>query len=216
MTASRTPCGPDLTAGIAKDELENRAGVLGHVGQDSVLLIRSDGQFFAIEPTCPHYHGPLVEGLVTDGTIRCPWHHACFDLQTGEALRAPAFDPLRRWKVSVRGNRVFVGAPQEPVPNTRSTGPVLDHGTAMVIVGGGAAGLSAAEMLRRKGFEGRIIMLSSDDAPPVDRPNLSKDYLAGTASEDSAYLRPAAFYQMALSTCVSTPQSQQWTPGRTK
>jgi nitrite reductase/ring-hydroxylating ferredoxin subunit len=80
MTSSKTSSGPDLTAGTAKDAFENRVGILGHVGQDSVLLIRSDGEFFAIEPTWPHYQGPLIEGLVTDGTIRCPWHHACFDL----------------------------------------------------------------------------------------------------------------------------------------
>ncbi len=183
--------GPDLVAGIAKDEIADRTGILGHVGQDSVLLIRSDGEFFAIEPTCPHYHGPLIEGLVTGGTIRCPWHHACFDLRTGEALRAPAFDPLRRWNVSVRGNLVFVGARQEPVPSIRSAGPISDHRAAMVIVGGGAAGLSAAEMMRRQGFDRRIVMLSADDAPPVDRPNLSKDYLAGTVPEDTRL--PATF-----------------------
>lgn len=185
--------GPDLVAGIARDELADRTGILGHVGQDSVLLIRSDGEFFAIEPTCPHYHGPLIEGLVTGGTIRCPWHHACFDLRTGEALRPPAFDPLRRWNVSVRGDGVFVGARQEPAPRIRRAGPVSDHGAAMVIVGGGAAGLSAAEMMRRQGFDRRIVMLSADDAPPVDRPNLSKDYLAGTV-EGSVYLRPCSFY----------------------
>lgn len=194
MTPPKTLPSLDLTAGIAKDEITDRAGILGHVGQDSVLLIRSDGEFFAIEPTCPHYHGPLAEGLVTNGTIRCPWHHACFDLRTGEALQAPAFDPLRKWKVSVRGDLLFVGARQDPASSIRGAGPVPDHCTAMVIVGGGAAGLSAAEMLRRQGFDGRIVMLSSDDAPPVDRPSLSKDYLAGTASEDSAYLRTAAFY----------------------
>ena len=86
MTSPKKPCGPDLTAGTAKDEFADRIGILGHVGQASVLLVRSDREFFAIEPTCSHYHGPLIEGLVTGGTIRCPWHHACFDLRTGEAL----------------------------------------------------------------------------------------------------------------------------------
>jgi NADPH-dependent 2,4-dienoyl-CoA reductase/sulfur reductase-like enzyme/nitrite reductase/ring-hydroxylating ferredoxin subunit len=194
MTSPKKPCGPDLTAGIAKDEFADRIGILGHVGQANVLLVRSDGEFFAIEPTCSHYHGPLVDGLVTGGTIRCPWHHACFDLRTGEALRAPALDPLRRWKVSVRGELVLVDARQEPVPGFRTTGPLPDHRASMVIVGGGAAGLSAADMLRRQGFDGRIVMFSSDDVPPVDRPNLSKDYLAGTVSEDDTYLRPFAFY----------------------
>jgi apoptosis-inducing factor 3 len=64
----------------------------------------------------------------------------------------------------------------------------------IVIVGGGGAGFAAAEMLRRRNYQGEIIMLSSDDAPPVDRPNLSKDYLAGNAPEDWVPLRSGDFY----------------------
>jgi NADPH-dependent 2,4-dienoyl-CoA reductase/sulfur reductase-like enzyme/nitrite reductase/ring-hydroxylating ferredoxin subunit len=197
MTSSKTPTGPDLTAGTAKAAFKNRVGILGRVGDDNVLLIQSGGEFFAIEPTCSHYQGPLVEGFVSEGTIRCPWHHACFDLRTGEALRAPAFDRLRTWKVSVREDLVFVDGRHESPSRIQTAGSVGDHRTAMMIVGGGAAGFSAAEMLRRQGYEGRIVMLSSDDAPPVDRPNLSKDYLAGAASEDSAYVRLASFYKEA-------------------
>lgn len=197
MTPTNMPSGPDLTAGTAKAALEHGVGILGHVGEDSVLLVQNGGEFFAIEPTCPHYQGPLAEGLVADGTIRCPWHHACFDLRTGEALHAPAFDPLRRWKVSVRGDVVFVEARYVSASSIPKDWSVPDHCTAMVIVGGGAAGFAAAEMLRRQGYAGRIMMLSSEDAPPVDRPNLSKDYLAGAASECSAYVRPASFYKEA-------------------
>jgi NADPH-dependent 2,4-dienoyl-CoA reductase/sulfur reductase-like enzyme len=49
-------------------------------------------------------------------------------------------------------------------------------------------------MLRRRSYGGSIVMLSNDAAPPVDRPNLSKDYLAGTAPEDWLPLRPDSFY----------------------
>jgi len=102
------PAGPDLTLGLAQDEIADGAKVLGHVGEEEVLLARIGGEFFAVGAHCTHYHGPLVEGLVVDGTIRCPWHHACFDLRTGEALRAPAFDPLSCWTVELRDDRVFV------------------------------------------------------------------------------------------------------------
>ena len=76
---------------------------------------------------------------------------------------------------------------------TRGKGPV-DAPGRIVIVGGGAAGFAAAEMLRRQEFRGEIVMLSEDAAPPVDRPNLSKDYLAGSAPEDWLPLRPDDFY----------------------
>jgi NADPH-dependent 2,4-dienoyl-CoA reductase/sulfur reductase-like enzyme len=49
-------------------------------------------------------------------------------------------------------------------------------------------------MLRRESFAGSIVMLSSDAAVPVDCPSLSKDYLAGNASEDGGPLRPTSFY----------------------
>jgi NADPH-dependent 2,4-dienoyl-CoA reductase/sulfur reductase-like enzyme len=65
----------------------------------------------------------------------------------------------------------------------------------IVIVGGGAAGFAAAEMLRRSDYQGSIVMLSDDDAAPVDRPNLSKDYLAGTAPEEWVPLRDESYYK---------------------
>src|SRR5690606_20593677 len=126
-----------------------------------------------------HYSGPLGEGIVVDDTVRCPWHHACFSLRTGEALQAPAFDPLSCWKVERRGDKVFV---TEKLPRQATPAPERDPGgqpQRIVIIGGGAAGFAAAEMLRRRNFAGELTMLSADGDAPYDRPNLSKDYLAG-------------------------------------
>ncbi|HMF44868.1 MAG TPA: FAD-dependent oxidoreductase, partial [Polyangia bacterium] len=64
----------------------------------------------------------------------------------------------------------------------------------IAIVGAGAAGESAAETLRREGYDGEILLFGADEAPPVDRPNLSKDYLAGNAPEEWIPLRPPAFF----------------------
>ncbi|NOJ47026.1 FAD-dependent oxidoreductase [Bradyrhizobium archetypum] len=188
------PAGPDLSKGVTPSEFAGQM-LLGHVGDEEVLLVRSGPEIYAIGAHCTHYHGPLAEGLVTGDGIRCPWHHACFDLRTGEAVRAPALSPVTVWKVELQGDRVYVRQKREqPKPPVKH---VTDAPGQIVIVGGGAAGFAAAEMLRRKEFAGSIIMLSNDAAAPVDRPNLSKDYLAGSAPEDWVPLRPDDFYTEA-------------------
>src|SRR5258706_12935791 len=186
--------GPDLTLGIELPEFTGET-LLGHVGEEDVLLVRSGSDVFAIDAHCSHYHGPLAEGLVVGDSIRCPWRHACFDLRNGEAARAPALTSLAVWQVEREDNRIFVRQKREQ-PKPRGKGPV-DAPDKIVIVGGGAAGFAAAEMLRRQEFRGSIVMLSNDTAPPVDRPNLSKDYLAGSAPEDWLPRRPDSFYAEA-------------------
>ncbi len=185
------PTGSDLSQGVAISEFSGTT-LLGHVGDEDVLLVRSGPEIFAIDAHCSHYHGPLAEGLVDGESIRCPWHHACFDLRTGEAARAPALSPIAVWKVEQEGDRIFVRQKCEQ-PRPRIKGAV-DAPGRIVIVGGGAAGFAAAEMLRRQDYRGSIVMLSQEAAAPVDRPNLSKDYLAGSAPEDWLPLRPEAFY----------------------
>lgn len=186
--------GPDLAQGIAFSDLPDGGKLIGHSGDEQVLLVRRGAEVFAVGATCTHYGGPLVDGLVVEDTVRCPWHHACFDLRTGEALRAPAFNPLACWSVEQRDDRIFVGEKLKrtaPKPRTGGSGQVPKK---IVIVGGGAAGFAAAEMLRREHYQGSIVMISDDHAPPVDRPNLSKDYLAGKAPEDWIPLRGEKFY----------------------
>jgi len=191
MSDSAQPSGPDLAQGIPLADLGDGAMVLGHVGDDAVLVARRGSDVFAVGATCTHWGGPLAEGLMVDDTVRCPWHHACFSLRTGEALRAPALDPIACWSVEVRDGRAYVGRKMEPTrPQTTSGGP-----ESVVIVGGGAAGNAAAEILRREGYSGSITMLSADAAPPCDRPNLSKGYLAGTVPPEYTLLRPAEFYK---------------------
>ncbi|MEO8714666.1 MAG: FAD-dependent oxidoreductase, partial [Acetobacteraceae bacterium] len=182
------PTGPDLTTGVA---IADGAMLRGHVGGESVLLARRGAEVFAIGADCTHYHGPLEEGLMVGETVRCPWHHACFSLRTGEALRAPALDGVACWRVEQRDGRAFVRE-KIAIPARAAPSPAP---SSIVIVGGGAAGNAAAEMLRRDGYGGSLVMLSADTDVPCDRPNLSKDYLAGTAPEEFVPLRSAAFYQ---------------------
>src|SRR2546423_10947068 len=191
--AQTPPSGPDLTQGVAADVPGDT--LLGHVGDQEVVLARRGATIHAIDAHCSHYHGPLAEGLVVGESIRCPWHHACFDLRTGAAARAPALNPLAVWEVEQDGKRIFVKQ-RRPQPEPRGKTPLGSPGK-ILIVGGGAAGFAAAEMLRRQEYRGSIVMLSNDAAPPVDRPNLSKDYLAGSAPEDWLPLRPDSFYAEA-------------------
>jgi NADPH-dependent 2,4-dienoyl-CoA reductase/sulfur reductase-like enzyme/nitrite reductase/ring-hydroxylating ferredoxin subunit len=182
--------GPDLAAGIELDSLAEGASLLGHAQGKPVLLVRRGSTVHAIGATCTHYTGPLDEGLVVGDTVRCPWHHACFDLRTGEALGGPALDPVPCYEVIRRGSRIAVGDRQSHTP---APPPQSPH--SVVIVGAGAAGAAAAEKLRRLGYMGPVTLVANEAPGPVDRPNLSKDFLAGAAPMEWVTLRDDAFYQ---------------------
>jgi apoptosis-inducing factor 3 len=184
---------PDFRTGIPASDLRDGQMLAGRVDGEEVVLARSGDAFYAFGAHCTHYHGPLAEGLIAGGTIRCPWHHACFDLKTGEPLRAPALDPVPCWRVEQAGNTLFVREKlAEPGPRLLKDATAVP--ASIVIIGGGAAGLAAADMIRREGYEGRVTMISADSSAPPDRPNLSKDYLAGTAKEDWIPLRSDDYY----------------------
>ena len=200
MSAEQSkPKGPDLTQGVAEENIPDGGIVGGHVGDEAVLIARRGDEFFAIGATCSHYSGPLAEGLMVGDTVRCPWHHARFCLRTGEAIAAPAFNPMSCWRTEKRDGKVFVreriDATERPKAGSRSSAAAKPE--RIVILGGGAAGFAAAEMLRREGFSGALTLISADADAPYDRPNCSKDYLAGNAPEDWMPLRPAEFYQDA-------------------
>ena len=205
--------GPDLSSGIPFGDLTDGAMLLGHAEGESVLLARRGNEVFAIGATCSHYGGPLAEGMLVEDTVRCPWHHACFSLRTGEPVGAPALNPVACWRVERTGDRVHVTgktdrdplAPSEEakrgVTRTRAkahassvTASPAKAPEQIVIIGAGAAGNASAEMLRRLGYSGRITMLDAEPDTPYDRPNLSKDYLAGNAPEEWIPLRPPGFH----------------------
>jgi len=187
--------GPDFAAGIAVAGVPEGKLLAGHVGEESVLLTRRGEEWFAIGAVCSHYSGPLPEGLMVGDTIRCPWHHACFSLRTGQALRPPALNDVPCWKVERENDMVFVRG-KLPQPRSRfASRPSLTRSPeSIVIVGAGAAGNSAAETLRGEGYQGPITMFDPDPDAPYDRPNLSKDYLAGSAQEAWIPLHPPDFY----------------------
>jgi NADPH-dependent 2,4-dienoyl-CoA reductase/sulfur reductase-like enzyme/nitrite reductase/ring-hydroxylating ferredoxin subunit len=193
MSDAPSTTGPDLAMGIAPGGLADGQMLVGHVGEENVLLARRGNEIFAIGANCSHYNGPLGDGLLTDDAVRCPWHHACFSLRTGEALHAPALSPVACWSVEQQGGKIFVREKKPAAAKKFSTAASSAPGK-IVIIGGGAAGFAAAERLRREGYGNSITMVSDDEASPVDRPNLSKDYLAGSAPEEWIPLRGDDFY----------------------
>jgi apoptosis-inducing factor 3 len=200
MSEPILPTGPELRDGVETSDVPPGGLLRCRVGDEPALLLEHRGEFFAVAAACSHYGAPLADGAFIDGTLRCPWHHACFDVKTGEAVGPPALRPIDTWAVVREGDRVRVTDNGSlPLMPEATTGP-----TSVVIIGGGGAGDACAEMLRRLGFAGSVTLLSRDDEGlPVDRPNLSKDYLDGSAPEAWIPLRGAEFYAQSRITLRS-------------
>jgi apoptosis-inducing factor 3 len=183
--------GPDLAQGVAMGDVPEGRALLGHAQGEAVMLVRRGAEVFAVGANCTHYGGPLSEGLVVGDEARCPWHHACFSLRTGEPVRAPALSAIACFDVVTRDGQIHVlGKRDAATVRLADAGP-----TSVVIVGAGAAGNACAEALRRERYAGPIALIGAEDTGPVDRPNLSKDYLAGNAPEEWIPLRAEDFYR---------------------
>lgn len=183
----------DLEKGIPVRELPDGGIVQCKAGEEEVIIARRGDEFFAIGAHCTHYGGALAEGILAGDEIRCPLHHAAFSLRTGEVLRAPAFDSLPCWRVERVGDTVYVRN-KLSASAPKQTPASANIPRSIVIVGGGAAGFAAADTLRKEGYDGPLTLISADDSAPYDRPNLSKDYLAGQAPEEWIPLRPPQYY----------------------
>ncbi len=193
--------GTDFEKGCDIEKVPDGGMLLGHAFGEAVLVARRGDELFSIGATCTHYGGPLAKGLMVGCTVHCPWHHARFDLRTGEAIAAPALNNVPRYKLDKRGDQFFVTGKidEKPVRRPKSSP------ASVVIVGAGAAGGAAAEMLRREGYDGPVTLIGADEFLPYDRPNLSKDYLAGAAPEEWIPLRPPDFYrEQKIDTMTST------------
>jgi apoptosis-inducing factor 3 len=130
---------PDLTKGIEIQRIPEGGISAGYVGKERIFLWRNGNSLKAYSANCPHLGGPLDKGILANGIVRCPWHHACFDLASGEATAAPAFDALPEYSVVLSGSRASVkSACAQKVMNTSQR--EASQGT-MAIVGGEPPGL---------------------------------------------------------------------------
>ena len=166
------------------------------VEQHSILLLRVNGEYHAIGGTCPHHGAPLVEGVLREGHVRCPWHQAVFDVASGLCDQPPSLDDLPRFDVRVDGEDVLVRLPDEIpescAPRMVRADPAAD-GRTFVILGCGAAGAAAAQTLRQEGFQGRVVMITREEHLPYDRTELSKRFLR-SAKARPPMLRDGEFF----------------------
>ncbi|HEQ71431.1 MAG TPA: hypothetical protein ENN69_02990, partial [Spirochaetia bacterium] len=173
------------------DELQEHVPKKVSVDGTELMVIVHAGKVFAVKHACPHYGAPLEEGLVHGTTITCPWHNASFDYTNGALLLPPALDGLPVYPTTTEDGAVLVRNEPVTIPPRKKKRAK----ETVVILGGGAAGNSAAETLRREGYDGRVVMVSRESDLPYDRPNLSKDFLAGKAKPEWIPLRSHVFYQ---------------------
>ncbi|XP_042287700.1 apoptosis-inducing factor 3 [Thunnus maccoyii] len=165
------------------------------VGHHSVLLTRSEGKYSAIGNQCTHYGAPLSKGFISGNRVRCPWHGACFNVQTGDLEEFPGMDCLPCHKVKIQNSKVYVSInkrtlrQEKRIKNMGAAVPGVTH--TVLLLGGGAASLICAETLRQENFSGRIIMVTRDDLLPYDKTRLSK---VMNVESDSILLRRMEFY----------------------
>lgn len=215
--------GPDLEKGVGISSVRAGQMIAGHAFGEPVLLAHIEPNWFAVGAKCTHYGAPLAEGVLVGETIRCPWHHACFELRNGAASHAPALNDLPCYDTALendivrvtgkrtggqlrgRGNRPRGSrAPEKVLLEANPiTGP-----SSVLIIGAGAAGNACAEMLRREGYRGPVALVDGDQDAPYDRPNLSKDFLAGNAPEDWLPLHPKEFFEMQRLEIISGVTAQ--------
>jgi NADPH-dependent 2,4-dienoyl-CoA reductase/sulfur reductase-like enzyme/nitrite reductase/ring-hydroxylating ferredoxin subunit len=161
------------------------------LGKTTVLGVRLDGAIHVCGGKCTHYGSSLERGFLRGSIITCPSHTARFDVKTGRMESAPALDNLKCYETKVEHGDVYVRAaprvPPRPRPETA--------GQTFLIIGAGAAGNAAAETLRQDGFSGQVTMISPEETLPYDRPNLSKEFLAGKGKPEWLPLRSPGFYE---------------------
>lgn len=175
----------DLEKGIASDALAPGKMVVGNYRDAEVLVIRSKaGSITAVSASCSHAGGPLADGLVVNGEIRCPWHHGRFDLATGEALGGAATSAIGCFGVAEKDGIIRVTGKREIAPATSK----LTVAKPVVIVGAGGAGYALAHMLARHGCGDDVVLVSEDADAPYDRTLMSKQFLSGEMERDECMM----------------------------
>ena len=198
----------------AFDDLEDGVPVNAMAGERAILLIRRGDSVAALTHECPHLGLPLSKGVVQGNMLICAFHHACFDIATGQQAEPPGHGDLTRFAVELRDGRVLVDVPEDaPTYPTPSTSRQATDARRVVVVGAGAAADEAVQTLREGGFDGAIAMMSPEDRAPYDRTMLSKAVLAGGKTVDDLTLTdPDRLAELGVTRITGRVTSVQ--PGR--
>lgn len=186
----------DISADIA-DMQNGQMRTVEIEDKHQVLISKIDGELFAIYGKCSHYGAPLSKGAMSGNRVVCPWHHACFDAKTGIQIEGPGVESLPAYEISQADGKTYLHLPDTIETTCPAHLSKKENGAdeIYIIVGGGAAGLYAAEGMRRADFAGKIVMLTKEDALPYDRTKASKAYLQGAAGDDGMPLLQTDFYE---------------------
>ncbi|CAK9062911.1 unnamed protein product [Durusdinium trenchii] len=173
-------------------------GTMDGAGDGAIMLAFIDGQFYATGASCSHYSAPLAEGVAAKDKMHvvCPWHNAAFDIRTGQPVRGSGLEAIPTYQVSVEDGNVIVQVPyvmDDFVAPAMSQRDPADE-RVFVVLGGGAAGVAAADALRQEGYKGRILLITEEKHLPYDRPVLSKN-LGKAYDPASLSLRDEAYFK---------------------
>lgn len=108
-TATAAEYPKDFVAVLKDSELVENKMRCVKAGEIPVLLVRKNGNIYAIANTCSHLGGPLAEGeLFDDCTVKCPWHGSVFSLEDGSVVNGPATEPEPKFDVRVYNGQIEV------------------------------------------------------------------------------------------------------------
>ncbi|KAH8275702.1 hypothetical protein KR044_008389 [Drosophila immigrans] len=190
----------EYTAPVAvckvSDLAENEMKQLEFNEDTNILLVKQNGSFKALGAKCTHYGAPMHTGALGQGRVRCPWHGACFNLETGDIEDFPGLDSLPCYKVDVSDGQVMVRAKHSDLAKSKRFKNMVkrqpEDERCFIVVGGGPSGAVCVEALRQEGFTGRLIFVCREDVLPYDRVKVSK---AMGLKIESLQFRDEQFYK---------------------
>ncbi|XP_068159942.1 apoptosis-inducing factor 3-like isoform X3 [Drosophila tropicalis] len=182
---------------LASELNENEMRQVDFDEDTRILLVKQNGNLRAVGSKCTHYGAPLHTGALGKGRVRCPWHGACFNLETGDIEDFPGLDSLPCYNVQVSSEgQVMVRAKRTDLEKTKRLKNMVkrkpDDPRCYIVVGGGPSGAVCVETLRQEGFTGRLILVARENYLPYDRVKVSK---AMNLKIDALQFRDEKFYK---------------------